>query len=517
MKICLIRTPKYIIEGTFQSPPSPPLGVALIAATLLEKGHEVFAIDAYAEGFGNFHKEDIQINTKPEYHNFELLSNGLSFEEIASKINKDIDVIAFSLMFSINWPLDRALMNFLGRKFPNAIIIAGGESTTGLTDLMLSQVERLSICITGEGEETLIDLLNVLEEKRNLNEVDGIVYKDYQSNNYIKNKARTRITKIDEVPFPAWQLFPIDKYQKHQSHPEEEPRVSLPLMATRGCPYRCTFCTSPNMWGTRYYMRKPENVLAEIEQNIKNFGATNFEFYDLTAIIKKDWIMEFTNLLIEKKLNITWKIPAGTRSEAIDEEVATNLSKSGCFFITYAPESGSPRLLKAIKKKVSLDAMKKSIIDSKKTGMIVFINMILGLPGETHTDVFKTIFFLIKCKLLGVDDMPLGVFRPYPGSELFDQLIKEKAIDIRKDDFFIDSLLIIEGFKEQVFYNKSIHSFWYKIYLPLTYFVFYGIEYLKNPKKIFATIKNLSEKNYKTELERKMARTKKKSETLVSG
>lgn len=505
MKICLIRPPKYILRGTYQSPPPPPLGIALIAATLLKENYQVYAIDAYAEGFGRLHNEHIELNTKADYRQIDLLSNGLSFEEIAERISDDTDIIAFSIMFSINWPLDRGLMNFLGKKFPKAIIVGGGESITGLYDLKLRQVERLSVCVLGEGEETFLDLVKALEKGLPLSEVEGIVFKDPTTGELVKNRPRKRITFLDEVPFPAWELLPIHKYEKHQTSADEEPRVSLSIMATRGCPYSCTFCTSPSMWGTRYYMRSPDNVLAEIEHDMKKFGARNFEFYDLTAIIKKDWIMEFTNLLIEKNLNITWKIPAGTRSEAIDEEVAVNLSRSGCFSITYAPESGSPRLLKEIKKKVSLTAMLASIADAKSNGMTVFINMIIGLPGETHTDMFHTMLFLVKCKRLGVDDMPLAVFRPYPGSELFNQLVSEKAIDTSTDDFFIDTILITESFKENFFHNKAISSWHYKLYIPIIYFIFYGIDYLKNPKKLYYTIKRFSEGNYESELERKVA------------
>lgn len=504
MKIALIRPPKYMIEGTPSIPIIPPLGIALIAAVIKEAGFEVQAIDAIAEAPKQYQKEYIPVNSKRIPEGYNLITMGLSFSEIALRIHKDVDAIAVSAMFSINWPADRALINYLSKIFPKAIFIAGGESITGMAEQCLKQVKALRVCVLGEGEETIIDLLSSLQAEKKLNEVPGIMFKD-EENNIFKTIIRERIRHVDKVPFPAWELFPIQNYQRHMVFPGEEPRITLSILATRGCPYECTFCTSPDMWGTRYFMRKPENVVAEIEHAKENFGATNFEFFDLTAIIQKRWIIEFAKLLVEKNLSVTWKIPAGTRSEAIDQEVTYWLKKSGCYFITYAPESGSPRLLNLIKKKVSLPNIMQSMKYAKNEGMVVYINMILALPDENHLDVWKTFLFLIKCRLAGVDEMPFALFRPYPGSALFNRLISEGKIQVDNDDYVIDSLFIIDTLTEHQYYNTSISPFWYKIYMTLTYFAFYGVHYLRSPKKILRTIRNISDKNYETEMEKKLA------------
>lgn len=504
MKVCIIRPPKYMIHGTRPISIIPPLGLALIAASIKAAKHDVIAIDAIAEAPNQFQDEEIPLNINcSKTKGFKLISMGLSFDEISQKIPLDVDVIAISSMFSINWPLDRALVNFLSKKFPNAFFVSGGESTTGMAEQCLKQAPALKACVLGEGEETVVDLLNAIEVGRDLAEVQGIMYKN-TSHEIIKTVPRARIKNLNDIPFPAWELLPIENYQKHQINPDEEPRITLSIMATRGCPYICTFCTSPDMWGTRYYMRTPENVIAEIEYVKEKFGATNFEFFDLTAIIKKDWIIVFSKLLIEKNLGITWKIPAGTRSEAIDAEVAYYLKKSGCYFITYAPESGSPRLLKLIKKKVSLKSIMQSVVDSKSEGMIVYLNMILGLPDETHADIWKTFVFMAKAKLAGVDDVPLAVFRPYPGSALFERLVKDGELDVDTDDYVVDSLFIIDSLKGQQIYNKSISKFWYKIYVPLAYVSIYVVELLLNPKKLFAFVKKLWTKDVDSEFKRKL-------------
>lgn len=498
-----------MIEGTPDIPVIPPLGVALIAGILKKEKHSVTIIDAIAESPDQYQHENIPVNSDRVPKGYRLITKGLSFSEIANSIPSDVNVIGISCMFSINWPCDRALIAFLDARFPDALIVGGGESITGMAEQCLTQTNGLDVCVLGEGEETIVDLLNAIEERKPIESVNGIAFKD-QDGKIIKTKKRERIRNVNDVPFPAWELLPISNYQRHPVIPGETPRITLSILATRGCPYECTFCTSPDMWGTRYFMRKPEVVVAEIEYANNNFGATNFEFFDLTAIIQKKWIIEFAKLLVERNLNVTWKIPAGTRSEAIDEEVAYWLKKSGCYFITYAPESGSPRLLELIKKKVSLKNIMESMRYAKKQGMIVYINMIMGLPDETHLDIWKTLWFLIKCRYYGVDEMPFALFRPYPGSALFDRLAQEGKIQVDNDDYVIDSLFIIDTLTEHQYYNSNIHPFWYKVYMALTYVAFYGLDYIKNPSRVMRMIRNISEKKYDTELERKLISPAKK-------
>ena len=122
----------------------------------------------------------------------------------------------------------------------------------------------------------------------------------------------------------------------------------MPILATRGCPYQCTFCSSPTMWTTRYIMRNPKDIVDEIEWLVKKYDANDFEFFDLTAIIKKSWMLAFCKELRERKIgNITWQLPVGTRSEALDKETLQAIYDSGCAYICYAPESGSEKSLRS--------------------------------------------------------------------------------------------------------------------------------------------------------------------------
>jgi anaerobic magnesium-protoporphyrin IX monomethyl ester cyclase len=459
--------------------PSPPLGLAFIAGALKEAGHTVQIIDSFAQAPGQF-----------VHFNDDIVINGLTEAQTAQLIAPGTEIIGFTMMFSGNWLFYRQLIDAVGDAFPKAKVIAGGEHITAVPELCIKQTRHLAACVLGEGEETVIALVNALRDGTPLEQVAGIAYRAADGS-YARSKARARVKDVESVPLPAWELFPLDDYNRHGiSYGVEHGSFSLPLMATRGCPFQCTFCSSPQMWGTRYYMRSPKHVADEIESYVQRFGIHNFDFYDLTAIIKREWIIEFAKDIVDRGLKITWQIPAGTRSEAIDQEVAHHLYLSGCRNITYAPESGSKEMLRLIKKKVSLSNMLESISYSSKEKMNIKINFILGFPDEHHKDLWLSMWFLVKASWYGVNDMAPGVFSPYPGSELFNRLVAEGDIDLENDDYFY-SIIYVDTFDKTQFYNKHISERALKVYVIMYLLVFYGSNYLFRPWRLFRTVYNL--------------------------
>lgn len=407
--------------------PSPPLGLAFIAGAIQKlTSHSINVIDSIAESPYQYNHIDFKLNIKQRIpKGAEFVTNGLSTNEIIARVSKDTKVIGLSCMFTNNWLGDRQLIQELGEAFPDAVIIAGGESITALPEFWLSQSKHLKVCVLGEGEETIIELLSAIENNDNLSKVQGVTYRD--DDKIITTPRRKRIRELEEIPPPAWDLFPVESYNENDVKWGVTERKSLPLMATRGCPYDCTFCSSPQMWGRKYSMRTPKHVADEMEELMKKFGITNFDFYDLTAIIRKEWIIEFAKEIQTRNLDVTWQIPAGTRSEAIDAEVAKALYNSCCRNITYAPEFGSNRMLKLIRKRVDLKNMLISMGYSNKEGINIHINIILGLLGEKDFDVWKTVIFLIRCSWAGVNDIGLSLFQPYPGCEQFNELLEKRG------------------------------------------------------------------------------------------
>ncbi len=478
MHVCLIRPSTVLRRISITVKPSAPLGLAFIAAAVKSAGHKVTVIDAIAEKPDQYtvYKGDIEIN-------------GLTNMEIVGRIPSDVDVIGLHVMFTNNWLNDRALIDSIGISFPEVPIIAGGEHITGMPERCLKQTKHLKVCVLGEGEETIIELLEKIQANEPLATVSGIAYRDEDT---IKmNPRRKRVKEVNNIKWPAWEYFPLESYREHElSYGVIKNELSLPIMATRGCPYECTFCSSPQMWGRNYYMRSPKDVADEIEYFQKLYKATNFDFYDLTAILNKNWIIEFCNELIERNIVITWQIPAGTRSEAIDQEVAHFLYKTGCRNITYAPESGSLEILKVIKKKVKLPNMLQSFYYTQKEGMSIKLNMLIGLPEEKHKHIWETLWFLIKASKAGVHDIFPTVVVPYTGCELYARLEREGKINPDSDEYY-EKIIRSDSFLDVYFYNENIHPWILRFYRLLYLFVFYFTNYLFRPKRIFQTFLNL--------------------------
>ena len=505
MKVCLIRPPRCLDKESVVVDNSPALGLAFIAGALKQAGHEITVIDAIGENPVQISPiGDLPLDITVKVPLERLSVNGLSAIEIAERIPPSTEVIGISAMFSNNWLFDRYLIDFLGERFPDAIVIAGGESITAMAEIAIRQTRRLAVCVLGEGEETIVELLANLVNKKDLADVNGIAYRCQETGQAVFTTRRTRLKNVDEIPLPAWEYFPVDNYQKYEVKWGITKQKSLPLLATRGCPYSCTFCSSPQMWGTRYYMREPMHIIKEMEYLMATYGITNFDFYDLTAILKKSWIIEFTNEIIQRKLDITWELPVGTRSEVIDDQVAHNLYLSGCRQVTYAPETGSNKMLKLIKKKVKISNMLQSMRYSYKEKMFINLNMIIGLPDETHADLWHTIWFLLRTSWIGVHGIAMAIFQPYPGSALFSRLVQEKKIDLSNDDFFL-SLVFMDSYGKGKYYNTSISPGWYQVYDILTVLVFYGSNFLFHPIRFYKLIRNLVTYKYENRMERNLA------------
>lgn len=362
---------------------------------------------------------------------------GLHPETIVSKIPSRARVIGISAAFSFEWPTCRALIRMIREGFPQAVLVGGGEHITALPELSLQESD-LDACVLGEGEEVLVKLARAIDQgETDLSGITGIVFKT--SNGTIRrNSAYGRIHHLDAIPLPAWDLIPIEEYLERGMGFGVNRGRSMPVLASRGCPFQCTFCSSPQMWTTRWIPRDPDLLLDELESYQRRYQVSNFDFYDLTAIVKKSWIVEFCQKIAQRKLVFTWQLPSGTRTEAIDKEVAGLLYASGCRNLSYSPESGSPSVLKRIKKKVDLDILLRSVRSSVHSGLNVKVNLIIGFPDETYREIFQTLRFITKLAWAGAHDISIWVFSPYPGSEIFDQLTADGMIEI--DDAYYDAL-----------------------------------------------------------------------------
>ena len=474
-KVTLIRPPSVVSAGSYIGSLTPPIGLAYLASALRRYDHQVTIVDS------------VGIDPdKSTYLGDKLILRGINFSEILDLIPKDTDLIGFSGMFSSEWTSLRPLVNMIGEKFSNKYFIGGGEHFTAVPEISLKQCPNLDAVCLGEGEETITEIANAIDSNLPWDNIDGLVIR--KNDKFIKTNKRVRITKLDDIKKPAWDLVPVNNYlDRNLSYGVNRGR-SMPMIASRGCPFQCTFCSSPYMWGTRWVSREIKSLVDEIEEYIEKYKITNVDFYDLTAIVKKSWIIEFCKELIHRNLNITWQLPSGTRSEAIDEEVTPLLYESGCRNMNYAPESGSEKSLKMIKKKVKLDRMINSLKSAVKSKINVKINVIIGFPHETHLDFWLTWLYLIRFSFAGAHDVSVGVFAPYPGSELYDELVKKGKIDHNEE--YWQKLAYVD-ISETKSYCDNMSSRTLLFYNWLAIATFYSSNYLFRPMRLIYTIKNL--------------------------
>ena len=191
------------------------------------------------------------------------------------------------------------------------------------------------------------------------------------------------------------------------------------------------------MWTTRYILRDVDDLIAEIKSYTKRYGVTALQFYDLTAITKKRWTLEFCRKLIDEKLDyLMWSLPSGTRSEALDAQTLARLKRTNCNYLVYAPESGSPDTLEKIKERIDLKKLTDLVIEAKRQGIVVRTNLIVGFPHETRRHVFETIRYGLYLAWKGADEVTINIFSPYPGTEIFADLLARGRLTI-SDEYFL--------------------------------------------------------------------------------
>jgi len=242
-----------------------------------------------------------------------------------------------------------------------------------------------------------------------------------------------------------------------------------------------------------------EKLLEEMIYYQKFYNVTNFDFYDLTAIVKKDWIVRMANLLIERDLNITWQLPSGTRSEAIDDEVVSLLYKSGCRHIIYAPEHGSSFILKKIKKMIKKATMLKSVRGAYKSGIKTKANFIVGFPDEKLRHVLASYVFAVRLAIVGMDDVSFFPFSPYPGSALFERLEKEGKVHLSDEHFF--NLV-----RNPHSYSDHIPDKLMPVLAAIGMGLFYLVNFGLRPYRVIALAKALISRKPETRLEAALLR-----------
>ena len=478
MHVTLIDPPRFTFPLNHASNVAiPPLGIAYVAASIESKGNNVHVIDSIGSALTNYSKFG------PVY------LRGLEFNDIIKQIDSETDIIALGNMFSCQWTVTKHLISKIKDTYPHKPIVLGGEHPTGMPELSFKQ-SPVDILVLGEGEETIVDLINYFSNNSiDLANIPGIGYR--KNGKFIINNRRNRISDIDDISLPAWHHFNIEGYiDLKQTHGAALGRY-MPMLGTRGCPYKCTFCTSPQMWTQKWIMRNYKKIVDEMEIYISDYGATDFHFEDLTAIVRKDKIIELAFEIMDRGLDITYQLPSGTRSEAIDLETASIIKESGCSEFAFAPESADARVRKAIEKKIDLDKMFQSAKYSINSGISVSCNFIFGFPEDNWESIVNNYKAIFKCARMGFTGVNINAYSPQPNTASFNELVEDGHIMEFDANYFMSLFTFQSFFVKKTSYNDSFSANMLTFLITSGFLLFYISYFLFNPLRIIKTFGSL--------------------------
>ena len=394
-----------------------PLGLLYIASMLLKNGYDVEVLDCFAEDCLNMQEID-----------FNWFRFGLSEKNIVEKIEKmKPDLVGLSIPFSCQYDDAIWINNIVKRLDKKMITVAGGSHVSSAPDLMDPNI--FDYCILGEGEFAFLDLVSALRSNSSI-KIPGVITKaDMQNTRF--STPKHLIENLDSLPFLRYDLLPLQKYWGEESR-------WVNMIATRGCPFNCNFCSIHSVMGRTLRLRSIDNIISEIELMKQRFNINEIRFEDDGLTDNISWSKQLFNKIISKNFGITFKVRNGIRADTIDEELLMLMKKAGFKEVIFAPESGSQKTLdNIIKKGLKLEKVEQAIVLAKNIGLSVGCFLIIGFPEETKKDIEITIRYAYKLKQLGCDLFWISCATPYPGTRLFEEcvekgIINKKNLDLRK-------------------------------------------------------------------------------------
>ncbi len=424
-KVLLFIPPAFTFRDAIDINPLPPLGLGYIGAILENAEIEVKVVDCLMEGWNN------RVNVDDK-----AIRIGLSFDKI-EEIIRDYspNMVGVNSLFTKQRDNAHKIYELAKKIDSNITTVAGGAHPTVLPELVLED-QNVDYVVLGEGEETIISLIQVIEGKTEISVLNGIGYRE-NGQTVIVPKT-TFIEDLDSLPFPARHLLNMEQYfGLKASHGTRRKNRFSPIITSRGCPAKCTFCSAYKVWGRKFRYRSPENIVAEMKYIKERYGIEEIMFEDDNVTLNIKRAHRLFDLMIEEKLNFVWDTPNGVAAYALNEELIDKIKASGCYHLNLALESGSQYVLdNIIKKPVKLEKAKKLIRYAQKVDLDISIYLIAGMPGETKEQMWET-FQLAK--ELGIFSPHVSIATPYPGSELY-EICREKGYI--PDNFSLDDLYI---------------------------------------------------------------------------
>ncbi len=378
--------------------PYPPLGTLYAASILRNEGYDVALFDAMlAESEAEW--AAALDRTKPRY--------AILFEDNFNYLSK----MCLSRMREAAFTMTR-----MATERGVTVIICGADATDHSARYLAQGVQYI---IRGEGEATLVELMAALTGKsdKSIDSINGLAYLGDDGNVKVTG-ARATLRDLDALPFPAWDLVDVEKYRVLWK--EHHGYYSVNMVTTRGCPYSCNWCAKP-IWGQRYNVRSPENVVAEIEMLKRVAAPDHLWFADDIFGLKPGWVQRFADLTEEKDVRIPFK-SLNRVDLLLQADTVAALKRAGAHTIWVGAESGSQKILDAMDKGTQVEDIYNAVKRLHEHDVRVGFFLQFGYLGETREDIKKTIQMVRDCM---PDDVGISVSYPLPGTKFYERVKNE--------------------------------------------------------------------------------------------
>lgn len=387
-----------------------PLGLAYISSVLKRAGHEVDCLNV--NHFSGPGKDIVKRSlTSGKQYDF-LLTGGLSTSY------RQIKMVTDAVHES---PTDTGL-------------ILGGGVISSEIDLMFN-VMKPDFVVIGEGEETIVDLLACLESRGDPSNIAGIGYRS-SGGELICTQARKPIKDLDSIPLPDFEGFEFDRYLDHMRPCDhyfydhfDNPRV-YPIICSRSCPFRCTFCFHPI--GNQYRQRSVDSVMQELTVMVKHYRINTIAIYDELFSNNRTWVQEFCRRMVTLFEELSWECKwcCQMRVDTVDEALLQLMRDAGCYMVSYGLESHSPKVLKSMKKHITSAQIDQAVSITLRNNLSLQGNFIFGDVAETAQTAQETLDYWKQNSRLGI---VLGFISPYPGSEIYQRCLERGIIKDKLD------------------------------------------------------------------------------------
>ena len=322
------------------------------------------------------------------------------------------DVVGLST-FTFNRRSTLSLARLVRRTLPAAKIVLGGPHPTHVGAPLLAEHPEVDACVVGEGEVTFERYVRSLEGGSDQAAVRGLVLRT--PSGIRATGGAEPVTDLDTLPFPA--LYP-------EGH-GVDPRTQYPYIVTsRGCPAKCTFCSSPEFWGSRVRFRSAANILEELELLRRRFGILYVSFRDDVFTLNKKRVIDLCRGMIDRRLTLLWDCQ--TRVNTLDEERLVWMKRAGAMILQLGVESGSQEMLDRMRKGQTVEQIERASALTRRVGLVLSIYLIAGVPGETKTHLRETEALIRRIRPHDGIVAPLAVF---PGTSLWEEYRRARDAD----------------------------------------------------------------------------------------